>query len=228
MRRITALFTVMFAIFAVAVLAPMKPAHAVLTTGIQVYDGTGDTDLIANWVFGDCNTVATQCDDLSTAESDSGSEIQVIFGTTDPVEELARWEGADADGLSVTATITGSGEIYAGTWAYAGPETVAYLAVKAAGQWALFDYTTSASDRNAGYFDVACLFALTAVDTACNDLTQAQLEVLFGTVFGKGTDRPNAMSHITAYAPLPGAVWLFLSALAGLFGIGYRRRKQAA
>lgn len=223
MRLITTVFA---AILAITVFTPTKPAHALLTTGNQVYDGTGTFNDIANWVFGDCNTDPGQCDDLSTAEADSGTQIQLIMGFTDPAVELARWEGSDVDGLSVTPTITDSGEIYAGTWSYSGPEEVEFLAVKADGVWALFNYANSASDANAGYFDVGCLFALTALNTACNDLTQAQLEVLWGT--SAGTPRDHAMSHITAYTPLPGAVWLFLSALAGLFGIGYTRRSRAA
>lgn len=228
MRFLTTLFAL---IAAVALFGPTTPAHAVLTTGYQVYDGDGDTDLIANWVFGDCNTDATQCADLSTAEADNPTEIQLIFGLVDPVTELARWEGGTdgqtIDGLTVNGTIVDSGEIYAGNWSYSGPDIVAYLAVKADGIFAVFDYTNSASDPNAGYFDVACLFALTGPDTACNDLTQAQLEALWGTVSGNKTVRSNAMSHMTAYTPLPGAVWLFLSALAGLFGVGYTRRRAA-
>jgi len=214
MRLIASAFVI---VITTAVIGTLTPAHAVLTTGYQVYDGTDSMNDIANWVFGDCNTDAGQCTDSSTAEADSAFQIFLITGES--VDELARWEGGSdgqtIDGLTINGTIVdpSSGEIYAGNWEYSGPDIVGYLVVKAGGIWGLFDYTNSASDPNAGYFDVGCLFALTGANTACNDLDQTFLEGLWSTDYGNNTIRENSMSHVTAYTPLPAAAWLFITAL---------------
>lgn len=212
MRPITFVFALTFAI---AVLGPARPAHAVLTTGDQLCVGAVT---LAACTFG--------------PGADSAGDLETILETLNPGEDfavhfIAKWEDGgmtpeSAGTISFSDTIlNGDDEILAGDWLYTPPAgsslTVAYLALKAGARYAYFDYTTS-DMPNQGYFDVLCLFS-----QVCRSESRASLAFL-----DDGRQRLNAMSHITAYTPLPGAVWLFLSALAGLFGAGYTRRSRDA
>jgi hypothetical protein len=210
MRVITAVFAM---IVAIALFVPTNPAHALLTTGYQVCDPAGSTTL------GDC----------TFSPNDSASELESILESTlggdFTINFIAKWENGSTTGESFgtisfsNEIVNGEGEILAADWTYTPPggstQVVSYLAVKAGDTHAYFDYTGS-DMPNQGYFDVACLFL-----QVCQNDTRDTLSAL-------NRDGLNAMSHVTAYTPLPAAIWLFLSALAGLFGIGYKRRSSAA
>lgn len=205
MRLIT---VVILSVFTIAVFAPMKPAHATLTTGVllNIFDTPTDTDeQIEQWIFDTYGETLNvwELDKLEAPATDNTN------GMTEP-------------GLMIDNLLMDGGEVYAGDWWYnpADGETVGFLVVKANGFWGLFDYRGS-DMPNHGYFDVACLFIVNNPSTLCDNGLRDDL-------FGDDTlARDHAMSHITAYTPLPGAIWLFLSALAGMFGIGYTRRGRA-
>lgn len=212
MRRLNLVF-VLASI--VAVLGYAGPTHSMLvapsadlTTGFQVEDPANAGDFL----FNNGNDLAPVSDNAAFVGSVLG---QAVF-------EVGRFE---VDNITVSTSfilepvLTKPGEPdewLAAKWTYAGPETVAAVALKAGPSWALFDYRGSTSPANMGIVSVACLFS-----TVCNDINW---DGLLALNFDNSQDA--AISHATGYVPLPAAVWLLMSGLLALFGVARCRRAR--
>ncbi|NNM21398.1 MAG: VPLPA-CTERM sorting domain-containing protein [Gammaproteobacteria bacterium] len=132
--------------------------------------------------------------------SGNDSEASMLADLGLDVNLIARVERPDTmtDGLTISELVFNDDnppEVISGEWSYDGPEIVGYIVIKAGNEYAVYDYTNVAM-TNMGIWDTA-------------------------DVMNKG------LSHITAYEakaiPVPAAVWLMASGLAGL---GLMRRNK--
>ena len=147
--------------------------------------------------FSSASAALEQGDYLGTF-SGNDSEAAMLADLDLDVNLLARvnWPDTSNAGLEIfNLTFNDDNEAIDGEWSYSGPAIVGYIVIKAGNQYAVYDYTGVAM-QNMGIWDTSELG-------------------------NKG------VSHITAYqakvVPIPAALWLMVSGLAGL-GLMQRRK----
>lgn len=145
------------------------------------------------------NAALEQGDYMGTfSGNDSEASLLAELGINVNLIVKNDWPDTMTDGLSISELMFNDDdppEPISGEWSYDGPEIVGYIVIKAGNEYAVYDYTNVAM-TNMGIWDTA-------------------------DVMNKG------LSHITAYEakaiPVPAAVWLMVSGLAGL---GLMRRNK--
>ncbi|MGB5323797.1 MAG: VPLPA-CTERM sorting domain-containing protein [Pseudomonadales bacterium] len=147
--------------------------------------------LISCLSFSNFTSAAVVLGNLVGVASGNDSEAAILADFGLVVDELAKVDlpATSNDGLSIgSLVLNDDDEPISGDWAYAGPETVAYIVVKAGNQYALYDFT-SAAMTNVGLWDTSDLG-----DKGLSHLTAYSSNVI----------------------PVPAAAWLFGSGLIGL------------
>lgn len=156
----------------------------------------------------------------------SATQIAGLYGLTAEQLVLGAKDNVDSDddigNLVVTDTWSGYGSLADRTvkFTYEGG-TPLFVVEKFDGMYSVYDWDTQVNVLGGGYYSFV------------REL-MSNLVFFDGSTFDCGSEpggQPNCSagtSHVSAYVPLPGAVWLLGSALVGLVAIGRRRRRIAA